>query len=40
MKKNKQPSLKENYETYFEFEEAYLTNFRNMDKIKRKENKW
>lgn len=40
MKKLKQPSKKEYYESYFEYEEAFLTNFNNMDKIKRKENKW
>lgn len=40
MKKRKQPN-KNNYDDcYLDLEEAYLTNFRNKDKIYRKENKW
>lgn len=40
MKKQKEPNKKNYDECYLEYEEKYLTNFRNKDKIKRKENKW
>ena len=40
MKKHKEPKKVQNNDDYFEIEEKYLTNFRNKDKIIRKENKW
>ena len=40
MKKAKSPHKKEYSDCYLDIEEKYLTNFRNKDKILRKENKW
>lgn len=40
MKKNKLPKKSEIIDTCFEYEEALLTSHHNLDKIKRKENKW
>lgn len=40
MKKHKTPKKIKDEEYACELEEKYLTNFRNLDKIKRKENKW
>ena len=40
MKKKKLPKIKYYEDEYFELEEAFLTNHRNIDKILRKENKW
>lgn len=42
MKKNKLPKKNEiiDMNPCFEYEEALLTSHHNLDKIKRKENKW
>ncbi len=42
MKKNKLPNKNQiiDIDLCFEYEEALLTSHQNLDKIKRKENKW
>ena len=43
MKKQKLPKKEEiigDYDGCFDYEEALLTNFRNKDKVVRKENRW
>lgn len=42
MKKKKLPKTEEigDYDGCFDYEEALLTNFRNKDKVVRKENRW